>query len=124
MKSTKLDIPNWTVPNLGLVSGIDQGRFNDRRDLLSNLNLGVAAERNSTAYALNQLSTQAADLLTDPKKQRAFRLNDEPDSIRDNGARDRDAALSQDILYNSSMDIRQSKVSPLYLIVQFFMVDS
>ncbi|MCY2977386.1 MAG: DUF1501 domain-containing protein [Planctomycetota bacterium] len=75
--------PNWTVPNLGLMAGIDQARFNDRRDLLSNLNLGVAAEQNTTAYALQQLGTQAADLLTNPRTQKAFRLNDEPDSIRD-----------------------------------------
>ena len=75
--------PNWTVPNLGLLAGIDNDRFRDRRDLLSNLNVGVAATPASTAYALNQLGTQAADLLTNPKTQKAFRLSDEPDSVRD-----------------------------------------
>lgn len=75
--------PNWTVPNLGLISGIDEARFRDRRDLLSNLNIGVAAGQNSTANALTQLGTQAADLLTNPKTQSAFRLNDEQDGVRD-----------------------------------------
>lgn len=75
--------PDWTVPNLGLISGIDRGRFRERRDLLSNLNVGVAVGQDATARALNQLGSQAADLLTNPQTQRAFRIQDEPDAIRD-----------------------------------------
>ncbi len=75
--------PNWSVPNLGLLAGIDQNRFRDRRDLLSNLNVGMAAGQDATAYALTQLSSQAADLLTNPKTQKAFQLSDEPNSVRD-----------------------------------------
>src|SRR5262245_21693651 len=32
--------PKWTVPNLGLLTGIDERRFKDRRDLLSSLDVG------------------------------------------------------------------------------------
>ncbi len=75
--------PDWTVPNLGLIAGIDEERFRDRRDLLSNLNFGVAAGQSATGNAISQLGTQAADYLTNPKTQGAFRLNDEPDKVRD-----------------------------------------
>lgn len=75
--------PNWTVPNLGLLSGVNDQRFRDRRDLLSNLNVGVASSHSSTAEAISELGTQAADLLTNPKTQRAFRLTDESDAVRD-----------------------------------------
>ena len=75
--------PNWTVPNLGLLSGIDDRRFRDRRDLLSNLNIGISDNRDTTARALNQLGDQAAGLLTNPRTQQAFRLQDETESTRD-----------------------------------------
>jgi len=32
--------PNWRVPNLGLLAGIDERRFKDRHDLLSALDVG------------------------------------------------------------------------------------
>ncbi len=75
--------PNWTVPNLGLLSGIDDRRFHDRRDLLSNLNVGISGNRDTTARALNQLGDQAAGLLTNPRTQQAFRLQDETDATRE-----------------------------------------
>ncbi len=32
--------PDWRVPNLGLMAGIDEGRFKNRKDLLSALDVG------------------------------------------------------------------------------------
>jgi hypothetical protein len=78
-----LSDPNWTVPNLGLLAGIDHDRFRDRRDLLSNLNIGISPQQDSVAQTLTQLGDQAADLLTNPQTRRAFQLGEETDAIRD-----------------------------------------
>jgi hypothetical protein len=78
-----LSDPAWKVPDLGLAAGIDGGRFRDRLDLLSNLNVGVAPTKGSPIDAMSSMFDQAADLLTNPKTQAAFRLSDESDAVRD-----------------------------------------
>ncbi|HAD61599.1 MAG TPA: DUF1501 domain-containing protein [Planctomycetaceae bacterium] len=78
-----LSDPAWRVNDLGLLAGIDQRRFKDRRDLLSNLNVGVAPTKRDTVRTFNDLSGQAADLLTNPLTQKAFRLDDEDAAVRD-----------------------------------------
>ena len=78
-----LSDPAWKVNDLGLVAGIDRSRFLDRRDLLSNLNVGVAPAKQGSVRTFTDLSQQAADLLTNPLTQQAFQLGDESESVRD-----------------------------------------
>ena len=74
---------NWSVPNLGLMAGIREDRFKNRRDLLSNLNIGLAPAVNSPDKTQVELSNQAADLLTNPKTQEAFRIQEESDDLKE-----------------------------------------
>ena len=78
-----LSDPAWQVPNLNLLAGIDERRFGDRQDLLSNLNVGVAAPLARPVDAMQALREQAVDMLTNPGTRSAFRLADEPDAVRD-----------------------------------------
>jgi hypothetical protein len=78
-----LSDPAWTVPNLGLLAGIDEARFSDRQDLLSNLNVGVAATTLKPVTAMQALREQAVDMLTNPQTRIAFRLADEPAALRE-----------------------------------------
>ena len=78
-----LSDPNWSVPNLGLISGVGEGRLNDRRDLLSNLNVGMPPAANARAKTQIELSEQAANLLTNSMTREAFRIQDEPNAIKE-----------------------------------------
>jgi hypothetical protein len=76
--------PSWTVPNLGLIGGIDKRRFRDRTDLLSNLDVGIpGAERVKDVQALRSLQLQAEDMLTNPATRQAFDLNGESQALRE-----------------------------------------
>lgn len=77
-----LSDPAWKVPNLGLLAGIDDRRFHDRRDLLSNLNVAVGPGRKSVD-SLQALREQAVDMLTNPSARSAFNLAEESDATRD-----------------------------------------
>jgi hypothetical protein len=79
---SNLSDPAWKVPNLSLLTGIDQGRFRDRRNLLSNLNVGVAAPPKPLA-SMQALREQAVDMLTNPAAISAFNLSEESDATRD-----------------------------------------
>ena len=75
--------PDWTIPNLSLV-GVNQGRFRDRSDLLSNLDLGFpGTESVSSSAAVVALREQAEDMLTNPATRKAFDLKGEPQNIRE-----------------------------------------
>lgn len=78
-----LSDPSWKVNDLGLLAGIDRNRFLDRRDLLSNLNVGVAPSKQDAVRTFTDLSNQAAELLTNKQTQQAFDLSDESDNVRD-----------------------------------------
>ena len=77
-----LSDPNWSVPNLGLLAGIDQRRFLDRSDLLSNLNVGVAPGQMAVNH-IQALREQAVEMLTNPATKSAFRLSEESESTRE-----------------------------------------
>ncbi len=76
-------LPNWTVPNLNL-NGIDPGRFHDRADLLSQLDVqlpgGDHCKESSMVLSLRQ---QAEEMLTSPATRKAFDLASEPLKIRE-----------------------------------------
>lgn len=78
-----LSAADWKVPNLSFTPGIDERRYRDRRDLLSNLDIGLATEGASDAEAMKTFYDQAENLLTNPKTMAAFDLKSEPDAVRD-----------------------------------------
>lgn len=85
-KTTGRDLsdPEWRVPDLRLMEGIDRSRFQDRRDLLSHLNVGLATLRpGRTADESRSFYDQAFRLLSDPRAQSAFDLAAESDATRD-----------------------------------------
>lgn len=76
--------PGWKVPNLGLLAGIDERRFKDRRDLLSALDVGfVNAGKSKDVQAMRSLLAQAGDMLTNPLTRKAFDLTTEPQKLRE-----------------------------------------
>lgn len=76
--------PNWKVPNLGLLAGIDARRFRDRADLLSQLDIGfVQGPAARDVQAMQALMHQASDMLTNPRTRQAFDLNAEPARVRE-----------------------------------------
>lgn len=77
-----LSSPEWKVNDLGLISGVAPGRFQDRLDLLSNLNVGVRPGSDG-AGTMSAMYEQAVDMLSNVHTQRAFRLNEERDAVRD-----------------------------------------
>ncbi len=77
-----LSDPNWKVPNLNLLSGVDPRRFQDRRDLLSNLNVAVA-DPSQPVDNYASLKRQAVDMLTNPRARSAFDLSEESDVVRE-----------------------------------------
>ncbi|MBL8829540.1 MAG: DUF1501 domain-containing protein [Planctomycetaceae bacterium] len=78
-----LSDPAWKVNDLGLLTGIDEGRFHDRLDLLSNLNVGVRPEPGDSVGTMSAMFAQASDMLSNPRTQRAFRLSEETDAVRE-----------------------------------------
>ncbi len=86
-KTTGQDLsdPNWKVPNLSLTTGIDERRYRDRRDLLSNLDIGLATDGApvAEAEAMKTFYDQAENLLTNPKTMGSFDIKSEPDAVRD-----------------------------------------
>jgi hypothetical protein len=77
-----LSDPTWNVPNLNLLAGIDQRRFADRNDLLSNLDIAVASPA-APLLGMQSLREQASDMLTNPLTRKAFQLSEESDAVRD-----------------------------------------
>ncbi len=72
----------WTVNNLELL-GLDQKRFHDRTDLLSNLDLGIAgSEQSGDVQTLISVRDQARDMLTNAGTRKAFDLKSEPEPMR------------------------------------------
>ena len=78
-----LSDPKWEVPNLGLASGIDERRFLDRRDLLSNLDIGFGDSSKGDVAGMRAAMEQAHDMLTNPLTREAFDFGTESDATRD-----------------------------------------
>lgn len=77
-----LSDPNWKVPNLGLLAGVDSRRFENRQDLLSNLDVAIATP-SAPIDNLQAVRDQAAEILTNPAASSAFNLAEEPQAIRE-----------------------------------------
>jgi hypothetical protein len=78
-----LSVPDWRVSNLDLI-GVDRRRFQDRADLLSNLDIGLAPTAGSKQTdAMTEFVHQARDMLTNPETRRAFDFSTEPLALRE-----------------------------------------
>ena len=108
--------PKWKVPNLGLL-GITEQQFNQRRDLLNTLDLGVpGSDRAKDAVAMKSLIEQATDMLTNPHTQRAFDLSSEPPHVHEaygTGHRGQCYLLGRKLIESGvrfvTVDVRESK---------------
>ncbi len=78
-----LSDPRWEVPNLGLAAGIDERRFRDRRDLLSNLDVGFSGSSKGDVAGMRAAMEQAHDMLTNPLTRQAFDFDTESDATRE-----------------------------------------
>lgn len=78
-----LSDPKWKMRDFSLLDGIDSRRLRDRRDLLSNLNIGLVAPPGGSPVAVAQFQEQAFSVLSNPRTSAAFDLSAEPDHIRD-----------------------------------------
>jgi Protein of unknown function (DUF1501) len=77
-----LSAADWRVSNLDLI-GVDQRRFQDRSDLLSNLDVGLTpATSGKQTEAMSAFVHQAQDMLTNPKTRNAFDFSTEPEKLR------------------------------------------
>ena len=76
--------PTFTVSGLSLPDEVSPLRLAHRRDLLEQLDVHRAvAERSGQLDAFDADTRQAFDLLTAPQSSQAFRLDREPDKLRD-----------------------------------------
>ena len=78
------NLPNFSVPNIGLANQREMNRINRRVELRKSLDsLQRAFDVHGDLDALDQFETQALTLLTNPKTKEAFDLSKEDDRTRD-----------------------------------------
>lgn len=81
-----LSDPKWRVNDLDLLGGIDMRRFHNRRDLLSNLDIGLLSVGQvgppGSTKAMENYFDQAFQMLDNPQTRAAFDLNNETPAIR------------------------------------------
>ena len=76
---------DFGIPELTLQNGVSAARLNSRRGLARRLDRRLAKE--SLPREMTGLQARANDLLTSTQAQAAFRIADEPDSVRDSYGR-------------------------------------
>jgi hypothetical protein len=78
------DLPNFTVPNIGLTDANEVRRLGRRSSLRQNLDtLERAFDQQRELAALDEFETQAMTLLTSPQTKEAFDLTREDDHTRE-----------------------------------------
>src|SRR5438874_1778942 len=76
--------PNFRIPEFTLGEENSTARLETRRSLLSQVNRRLAAvERSGTLSHFDKQTQQAFDLLRSPRSRLAFRLDKEPETVRD-----------------------------------------
>lgn len=87
-----LSDPKWRVADLDLLNGVDQRRFADRKDLLSNLDVGLlstgpgntgTSTGAKTDLTMSRFFDRAFDMLGNPRTRAAFDIASEPEPVRD-----------------------------------------
>lgn len=80
--------PDFQVPSLALTAGVSADRLTARSDLLAKLELNAARrQQDSPVAAMHHFQERAISLLSSSDTQRAFRIGDEPDAVRDSYGR-------------------------------------
>lgn len=80
--------PDFSIPELTLTTDVSAARLQSRRSLFGSLDQFLAtAPGLATLGAMDSFQHQALELLTSEDTQRAFRLSDESDSVRDSYGR-------------------------------------
>ncbi len=74
---------DFSVPEFTLQQDVPAARMANRSALLSNLNVNLRGESAAPLRAMNRFQQQAADILTSKSTQAAFRIEQEPETIRD-----------------------------------------
>ena len=78
-----LSDPRWKMRDFALLDGVDARRLNDRRDLLSNLNVGVLPVGGTGSFAaVQRFQEQAFNVLSNPRTSAAFNLTAESEATR------------------------------------------
>lgn len=76
--------PDFGVPELTLLADVSSTRLAGRRALLTQLGHHLASPAGRDAIdAMDSFQSRALDLLTSTATQRAFRIGEEPDNVRD-----------------------------------------
>jgi len=76
--------PNYQVPNLQLVSGVDMSRMDDRRSLLGGLDrVRREVDRTGLMNGMDQFNLQAFEMVTGESARRAFDIDREDPRVRD-----------------------------------------
>jgi hypothetical protein len=76
--------PDFSVPELTLIAGVDSERLAHRRRLFESIDKQIHSREGRLAVdAMDGFQQRALALLTSEDTQRAFRLSDEPDGVRD-----------------------------------------
>ncbi len=84
------NLPNFSIPNVGLSDAAEAQRLNHRVGLRERLDLLERSfDRQQELSALDEFETQAMSLLTNPKAREAFDLSQESDATRDRYGRNR-----------------------------------
>ncbi|MBI3466152.1 MAG: DUF1501 domain-containing protein [Planctomycetes bacterium] len=74
----------YQVPNLQLLPGVDMGRLDDRRSLLSSFDrIRREVDRSGLMNGMDQFNQQAFEMVTGDAARRAFDINREDPRIRD-----------------------------------------
>jgi hypothetical protein len=80
--------PDFAVPELTLTSDVMDQRLASRRGLFSRLDRGRPASAGRDSLdAMDKFQHRALDLLTSEETQRAFRISEEPQQVRDSYGR-------------------------------------
>lgn len=78
-----LSDPTWKVNDLRLLDGVAPERFRDRRDLLSNLDVGLVPVGPTGTSAMKNFFERAFHMLDNPRTQQAFDLSRETPELRE-----------------------------------------
>jgi uncharacterized protein (DUF1501 family) len=74
---------DFSVPEFTLKEGVSTSRLAGRGNLLSSLNARLLGESSSQLGAMSRFQQQAFDMLTSRSTQDAFRIGQEPESMRE-----------------------------------------
>ena len=90
------DKKDFQVPNLTLLRGLTSDRLKDRRSLLKGFDqTRQIVDNKGVADATDQFTRQAFDLVTGDAARQAFKIDAEPDAVRDRYGRN---SIGQNIL--------------------------